>query len=287
MSNPNPQGPQNPSLPSAAQGRLHHSTQAGAAATSFTNYYEYLFLEQMGFEPLGAVMGMSVMHIGGIQIAGLKQSKELEVYSQATATGLQAAVRRLQDEAALLGADGVYLEGLVAAQRIGGEEHEYTIRGTAVRFRPQPGGLRTSGGAPFLYPGTPMSMYQMLRRGWAPCSIAYGVCVWHVPHRTLRQTFGQTFQNAEVPIFTEAWYTAREVALSRMQAQLEQHGSQLVIATDVVEHSGVHGEHTVEFRAHGTGWARKEGLAQLVPEVDLTAVSLIEHGAAYITKPLA
>jgi len=272
-------------LPTTAQGRLQHSAQSGGAVTSLLSYYDYLLLDQMGLEPLGAVMGLSVVHLGRIQLAGLKQPIELDGYTQAITMGLLSSLRRMQEEAALLGADGVLLSTLVTEKHFDAEEHEYSIKGTALRFRPQPGALRNAGGLPFVFPNTTMVLYQMLRRNMVPVTIGYGVCVYHVPHRTMRQALGQTFQNTEVPIFTDSWYTAREIALSRLQAQLEEQGAHFVLSAQLDETAEAFGEHTAEFRSHGTGWARKEGISDLVPEVDLTAISLIEHGM-YVTAPL-
>ncbi|MFN2517681.1 MAG: heavy metal-binding domain-containing protein [Jatrophihabitantaceae bacterium] len=273
--------PQPPSIPTAAQGRLHHSAQPGAAVTSFLTYSEYLMLDQMGLEPIGAVVGLSVMHLGRIQLAGITQAVELEAYSQFLSAGRLAAIGRMQDEAAALGADGIITQTVVTERRFDAEEHEYSIRGTAVRFRPQPGALRTPSGRPFVFVLAVQTLYQMLRVDMAPVSYGYGVCVYHVPHRSMRQAFGQTFQNVEVPMFTDAWYTAREIALSRLQAMHEQQGAQLVMA-DVVEEAEAFGEHTAEFRAFGTGWVRREGISQLIPPMDATVAGLLANGVYVI-----
>lgn len=278
-------GPQQPQfqLPAAAQGRLHHASQQGAAITSFLEYGPHLLLDQMGFEPIGAVMGLSVVHLGRIQVAGLRQAVELDGYSTALSLGRLSAIGRMQDEAAALNADGVICHSLVNERRFDAEEHEYSIRGTAVRFRPQPGALRTPGGRPFVYVHSVQALYQMLRRDWAPVAYGYGVCVYHVPHRSLRQALSQTFQNTEIPQFTDAWYTAREIAVSRLQSQLEQQGAQLVMAMDVHENAETFGEHTAEFRAYGSGWVRREGIAKMVPAMDATVAGLIENGV-YVTS---
>jgi len=278
-------GPQQTTpLPPTAQGRLQHSAQSGAAKTAFLGYADFLLLEQMGFEPIAATIGISVVHLGRIQFAGVKQAIELEGYSQAIGMGLLSSLRHLQEEAAILGADGVFLDTLVSERRFDAEEHEYSIRGTALRFRPQPGALRAPSGMPFIFPSSVQVLYQMLRQGFVPITIGFGVCVYHVPHRSIRQALGQTFQNTEVPVFTEAWYTAREIAVSRLQAQLEEHRAELVLGVKVEEKAEAFGEHTAEFRAFGTGWARREGISQLIPAIDLTGVALIERGL-YVTGP--
>jgi hypothetical protein len=92
----------------------------------------------------------------------------------------------------------------------------------------------------------------------------------------MRQSMGQTFQNAEVPPFTEGWYTARETALGRLQAKAEMARSQVVLGTEVSELAGVHGDHSIEFVADGAGWVRRPDLINLVPRPDLASIALME-----------
>ncbi|MFJ4653398.1 hypothetical protein ACIP5Y_19215 [Nocardia sp. NPDC088792] len=268
---------QGSAIPQAGQWRLHHSLQQGAAATSFLGHSSFLLWDQMGFEPVGAVIGMSVVHIGGLQVTGWKTPRELDTYSGAIMLGIDNALHRLRDEAAMLGADGIHLKTMVQRSNLGGEEHEYQVSGTALRFRPQPGALRARDGGPFVNTAAVTALYQMMKRGWLPSTIGYGACVYHIPHRTMRQSMTQTFQNVEIPVFTESWYTAREIALGRMQSSVEKSGSELVLNVSLEEQSGVHGEHAILFLAEGNGWARRDNLAQLIPEVDLTVASLTDN----------
>jgi uncharacterized protein YbjQ (UPF0145 family) len=263
-------------IPQAAQSRLAHDREAGAARTAFLPAGDYLNLRQIGFEPIAGVVGLSVVHIGGLQMAGYKQATELNVYSNAITIGLVDAAGRLQEEAGTLGADGVIVHQI--DERHIGEEHEYAWSGTAVRFGPSPGVLKTASGLPFLFAHSTQMLYQMMRTGMAPVTYGYGVCVYHVPHRSLRQAMGQTFQNAEVPVFTDAWYTAREIALAKLQGEMEQQGAELVLNMKMAMTADAFGEHTAEFRLSGSGWRHVEGLQQAVPVIDLAPEALIEHG---------
>jgi uncharacterized protein YbjQ (UPF0145 family) len=263
-------------LPQAAQSRLGHDTQAGAASTAFLGHGDFLTLRQLGFEPIAAVVGLSVMHIGGIQLAGYKQAVELEVYSNAISMGKRTAAARLQEEAGTLGADGVFVDEV--SERSIGEEHEYALSGTALRFVPSPGSLRTVNGLPFIFCTTASVLYQMMRAGYAPVTHGIGVSVYHVPHRSLRQALGQTFQNTEVPLFTDAWYTAREIAVSRLQAFMEQQGAELILGMNMTMNADAFGEHTAEFRVGAQGWRRVPGLEQMIPSIDLTPEALIVRG---------
>lgn len=80
-----------------------------------------------------------------------------------------------------------------------------------------------------------LTLSQMMLHGWFPTNVAYGICIYRMPHSAMRQAMGQTFQNAEVPAFTESWYTARATALGRMQAKSEMARSQIVLGTEVKE----------------------------------------------------
>jgi uncharacterized protein YbjQ (UPF0145 family) len=267
-------------IPAVAQSRIQHQSQAGAAPVSMMGYSEELLLRDAGIEPISGVIGLSIVHVGQLQLSGLKQPVELEAYSRALTMGWSNALARVQQEADLLGADGVIIR-TIDAKKFDAEEHEYSFKGTAVRLGTQPGALRTPTGAPFVTFLSGLGLYLMLRRGIAPVTRRYEVCVYHVPHRTLRQSLGQTFQNTEVPVFTEGWYTAREIALSRLQLSLEQAGSEIVMGTNVEEFAEVFGEHTAEYRAAGEGWRRMPELGDLVAEVDLTLFSLFERGGPY------
>lgn len=263
-------------LPQAAQSRLGHDLQAGAASTAFLSHGDFLTLRQIGLDPIAAVVGLSVMHIGGLQFAGAKQAMELETYSNAISMGQRTAMSRMQEEAGTLGADGVLVDHM--NQRYIGEEHEYQWAGTALRFVPSPGVLRTGSGQPFVFASTVPVLYQMMRAGYIPVTYGVGVSVYHVPHRSMRQAFGQTFQNTEVPLFTDAWYTAREIAVSRLQAFVEQQGADTLLGMSVNMEADAFGEHTAEFRVTGHGWRRAPGLEQMIPSIDLTPEAIIARG---------
>ena len=79
-----------------------------------------------------------------------------------------------------------------------------------------------------------------------------GTCVYHVAHRGLMQSISQAGQNAEIPQFTQAIYDAREIALSRMQAEASAVGAQGIVGATVTEHPHVWGHHATEFFAMGT-----------------------------------
>ncbi len=138
-------GSESTSLPPVAQERIGRITRGEAAAGSMSGYGEYVMLAETGFEPIGPVVGLTVMHLGRIQLAGIKTACELESYSNVISAGILTALARVQEEARLIGADGVILSS-IDRHNFDGEEHQYAAKGTAVRFSPQPGALRTPQG---------------------------------------------------------------------------------------------------------------------------------------------
>lgn len=266
-------------MPEIAESRLRHLASGGVPG-SMMHDDEFLLLSDAGFEPLGAVYGLSVVHLGKISLSASQEPSELEGYSQAFTSAVNNAVDRMLNEADTLGADGVYLLAW-GSRHFDGEEFEYRCRGTAVRFKPRPGALRTPKGRPFLTGCSAVTLYQYLRRGFCPVSFRLVSCVYHVPHRMTRASFGQRFANVEVPSFTTGWYTAQETALARLQEALEADGSELNlrIGTDVAK-QGDFGDYTAELQAYGRGWRRMPELTDLVPEVDSDVPGLVERSTS-------
>jgi uncharacterized protein YbjQ (UPF0145 family) len=63
---------------------------------------------------------------------------------------------------------------------------------------------------------------------------------------------GNIGQNVELPQFTEALYDARELAMSRMQAEAEQLHAEGIVGVKLLSHGHRCGGHTTEFSAIGT-----------------------------------
>ena len=74
--------------------------------TSDLTVNEFLLVKEAGFEPLGLVVGTSIYHIG-FQSGRIRQNMELEVLTQAMYHARELAMGRMEEEANLLGADGV------------------------------------------------------------------------------------------------------------------------------------------------------------------------------------
>ena len=83
-----------------------------------------------------------------------------------------------------------------------------------------------------------------------------GTCVYHIAHQSALQSLRQTGQNQEMTPFTQGIYEARELALSRMQAEAAEAQASGIVGVNVGVYNHVWGEHATEFLATGTAIRR-------------------------------
>ena len=79
-----------------------------------------------------------------------------------------------------------------------------------------------------------------------------GSCVYHVAHRGPIKAISQIASNVELPNYTQGLYSARELAMQRMQAEAQALGAKGIVGVDLQEKSHGWGAHTIEFFAIGT-----------------------------------
>ena len=243
--------------PAAAE-RL--SATAGAAPngifSSDLSVSEYVLLGEAGFEPLGFVMGTSIYHIG-IQVMNWGQSQELTTLTQAMYYARELAMQRMQAEADHLGADGVIGVKLTLQKYVWGHDvMEFIATGTAVRSVTGNGIHRAPNGRAFSSGLSGQDFYRLLSAGSVPVAFLLGTCVFHVAHQKVMQSFRQIGQNQEMVQFTQGLYNARELALSRMQAEAAAAGATGMVGVFVVMHNHMWAEHATEFLAAGTAIRR-------------------------------
>ena len=77
----------------------------GAIFTSDLSVNEFLLVREVGFRPVGLVLGSSIYHVG-LQFGRWGQSQELDVLSQAMYHARELAMSRMQAEADELHAEG-------------------------------------------------------------------------------------------------------------------------------------------------------------------------------------
>lgn len=233
-------------LPVSAVERLQHQRDSQKLPshlwTSDLSVSELVLVQNAGFEPLGQVMGASIYHVGyqwrtqnwrnNSWTSG--SSYELDVLSAAFSNARQLALGRLQQEAQLLGADGVVGVHLQRkSSDWGGDSVEFQAIGTAIRERHAP--PRVGNEAPFLCALSGQDFWKLKQSGVVPVGLVAGNCTYYcIPSwNTQNVTTGGIFNtgswaNQELPEYTQSLFTAREIALERLSAQaraLRAHGT--------------------------------------------------------------
>jgi uncharacterized protein YbjQ (UPF0145 family) len=250
-------------IPAGARERLERMrTTRGETPAFFTSdlsVNEYYLLEQAGFEPLGFVMGTSFFHIGIQWTIMPFQNYELDVLTQALYHARENAMARLEEEAALLDADGVVGVRLEVGEHTWGPGMvEFTALGTAVRALDRSKECHRPDGRPFTSDLSGQEFWTLLRTRCRPLELAMGNCVYHVGRRGFRQAAAQFGRNVELPNYTQALYTARESALERLQAEAGRVQANGIVGVDVQQSSYGWGSHVIEFFAIGTAVLREE-----------------------------
>jgi len=141
-------------------------------------------------------------------------------------------------------------------KEFGSDLAEFTAVGTAVKSdaakTPDGFGWRPNTGKPFTSDLSGQDFWTLLQAGYAPLGMVMGTCVYHIAHQKFSQSFSNIGQNVEIPQFTEALYDARELAMSRMQAEGEALHAEGIVGVDLLSLPHRWGGHTTEFFAVGT-----------------------------------
>lgn len=245
-------------LPAGAAERLRAMRGTGDRPVFFTSDLsvdEFLLVEQAGFEALGLVLGSSIYHVG-FQWQKWSVSQELPVLTKAMYDARELAMTRMEEEADLLGADGVVGVRLVFKQYAMDEGVlEFQAIGTAIRHREKQGSFRTSDNRPFTSDLSGQDLWKLVGAGYRPVSLSMGACVYHIAHLSFMQALKQIGRNQEMKVYTEATYAARELALERMQTEAIERGGIGVVGARVEESNWGWGANAIEFFAVGTAVA--------------------------------
>lgn len=251
-------------LPEAAVKRLQEMRGTGAKPHLFTSDLssnEFLLVRQAGFTPLGLVMGSSIYHLG-FQMAKFGQNQEMEVITQALYEARELAMTRMEEEADILGADGIVGVRLnVNMQSWGNNLVEFMAIGTAIKHDAG-GNYKSLDGRPFTSDLSGQDFWTLLQAGYRPVEMVMGTCVYHVAHQNFMKALGRMGQNVEMENFTQALYDARELAMSRMQAEAEREHAVGIVGARVEENNFGWDTHIIEYFAVGTAVVE-------IPESDL------------------
>jgi uncharacterized protein YbjQ (UPF0145 family) len=272
-------------LPKGAAERLRAMRGTGARPAFFTSDLsvdEFLLVEQSGFEALGLVLGSSIYHVG-FQWQRWSVSQELDVLTQAMYTARELAMTRMEEEADLLGADGIVGVRLIFKNYEMFEDVlEFQAIGTAVRHREKVGSFRTKDNRPFTSELSGQDLWKLVRAGYRPVTLAMGACVYHIAHLSFMQALKQLGRNQEMKVYTEATYAARELALERMQKEAVERGGVGVVGARVEESNWGWGANAIEFFAVGTAVAPMEGakaqLENVQPIVSFDSIGTAAEG---------
>ncbi|HEY0533825.1 MAG TPA: heavy metal-binding domain-containing protein [Actinoplanes sp.] len=229
--------------------------QASSLFTSDLSVNEFLLVREAGFRPLGLVLGSSIYHVG-IQFGRWSKNQELESLSQAMYHARELAMTRMEAEADALGADGIVGVRLdIEFKEFGSDLAEFIAIGTAVKgdAAPATGGTwRNKHNQPFTSDLSGQDFWTLIQAGYAPLGMTMGTCVYHIAHQRFWQAMGNIGQNVEIPQYTEALYDARELAMSRMQAEAEALEAEGIVGVQMLSNTHRWGGHTTEFFAIGT-----------------------------------
>jgi uncharacterized protein YbjQ (UPF0145 family) len=241
-------------LPEGASHRLQELEQG--LFTSDLSVNEFLLIKEVGFHPLGFVMGSSIYHTG-IQTRKWGQSQELAKLTGAMYEARELAMSRMEEEATELGADGVVGVRLdVNYYEWGKDAAEFIAVGTAVKSEDGES-YRNTLGQPFTSDLSGQDFWTLMQTGYVPLGLVMGTCVYHIAHRGLGQTLGSAGQNVELPNFTQALYEARELAMTRMQDESNRLEATGIVGVRLEEKSHQWGSHTIEFLSLGTAVAKR------------------------------
>ena len=244
--------------PQAADSRLAKTAGADPSGvfTSDLSVSEYVLLGEAGFEPLGFVVGSSIYHVG-LQYGRWGRNQELQILTQAMYNAREFAMARMRAEADHLGADGIVGVQLRMQMYAWGQSClEFVATGTAVRHLTGRGAHLAPDGRAFTSDLSAQDFFRLLAAGAVPVAFVLGTCVYHIAHQGVMQSMRQVGQNQEMLQFTQGVYDARELALSRMQAEAAQARSSGIVGVGVDVQNHVWGEHATEFLATGTAIRR-------------------------------
>lgn len=238
-------------LPQDALKRLNELRGKDALFTSDLSVNEFLVIKEAGFHPRGLVLGSSIFHIG-FAARGWNSSREVTQLTQAMYSARELAMARMEEEATVLGADGIVGVRLdVGFYEWGRGTAEFIAIGTAVSAE-DGGDWKTAEGKPFTSDLSGQDFWTLLQSGHAPLGLVLGTCVYHVAHQGMFQAMGNIGQNKEMPNFTQALYEARELAMERMQDEARKVQAEGIVGVQIQEKSHIWGSHTIEFFAMGT-----------------------------------
>jgi uncharacterized protein YbjQ (UPF0145 family) len=231
-------------IPLRAEQRLADETGVHRRLfTSDLSVREFVLTRQAQCEPISQVMGSSIFHVG--QIPDYKgKTGEIKVIGDAHRASRKAAISRLFQEAALVGADavvGVHLRDRMITMGSrgkggddGGEILEFTAVGTAVRAP----WITHPKDSPIVTDLSGQDLWALAQDGFEPTGFLFEFCryhVWHVtgvsPGSGSRQPIGPG--PLEIKAASDAVLQARNIARDRLLEQAKEQQAEFVVGSDL------------------------------------------------------
>jgi uncharacterized protein YbjQ (UPF0145 family) len=277
-------------IPLRAEQRLQE--EAGPHKKLFTSdltVNEFALAKDAGCTPIAQVMGSSIYHVG--QIPDYKgKTAELTVISDAHRISRQRALKRLFQEAKIVGADaviGAHLRDRMITMGArgkggddGGEVLEFTVVGTAVKAP----FLTHKSGDPIVTDLSGQDLWALSQDGWEPCGFLFDFCKYHGWHVTKGPGTGG---GGEVQSANNVVETARDIVLKRITEQARRAHAEFVVGSDVTIEVGEVpcgyascqlDDLDVNVSWFGTGIRRIPGWKELPGEVPPLILSMMSVG---------
>ena len=224
-------------LPLSAELRLTELRKNGKFFTSSLSVNEFALSVSEGVRPLGQVVGSTIYHVGW-QYTPMYSSTELVTLSHAQYHARLLAISRLQQEARILGAHGVIGVRLERQAYAWGENLlEFAARGTAVALPGLPIPEH-----PFVCALSGQEFYALRRGGFFPVGFAFGTCTYYQVASYATQLasqggfFGGGMMNQELTDYTQAVYTARHAAMSRLGDEAKRVAAEGVVGVTIEDY---------------------------------------------------
>ncbi len=215
------------------------------AMTSDLTIDEELVLHSVGWEPVELVTGVSLYSVPvGVWNWG---QGEIALASSAHAHAFAWAVKRLEGECTKAGGHGVV--GVQVERSVHRHHIDVELVGTAVR---PVGSSKPASGSVFASDLSARDFTLLEAAGWEPVGLAFGASFVYAPRRSAGTAIQQKGQNIELTNFTEAMYSAREMAMERMQGEALKLRGSGVVEVKVTEGPVHFAHHAIGFTAWGT-----------------------------------
>jgi uncharacterized protein YbjQ (UPF0145 family) len=273
-------------LPLAARDRIDELRQAGAAWTSDLSVAELSAVRHAGFEPVGMVMGSSVVRIaaqwgystvfGGAGVGGPGQSYpcphgygfyggtrtehrygynwEHTSYEAGVVGARDAALARITQEARDLNAHGVVGVRLIRRHLEGvGNSMEFTVIGTAIR---RPGGVAIP--TPFMSHLDGVSFTKLLHGGYVPVALVIGIGVVEIDPGCGTEWLLRSWNNVRIDQISDGLEAARLLGINRLEEEVARVDADGAIGVDVdfTAHEVATGSLLIELLCLGTAVRR-------------------------------